>query len=68
MNIIKHQEGKRKRYLKSNGTYGFATAPKIFADYRRYIKDDHGNSVIDKTYDYQKEISKQLTILANNSI
>lgn len=68
MNIIKHHEGKRQRYLKSNGTYGFATAPKIFADYRRYIKDDHGNSVIDKTYDYQKEISKQLTILANNSI
>lgn len=68
MNIIKHQEGKRKRYLKSNGMYGFATAPKIFADYRRYIKDDHGNSVIDQTYDYQKEISKQLTILENNSI
>ena len=68
MNIIKHKEGRRKRYLKSNGTYGFTTVPKIFADYRRYIKDDHGNSVIDKTYDYQKEISKQLTILANNSI
>ena len=68
MNILKHQEGKRKRYVKSNGTYGFATAPKIFADYRRYAKDTNGNSVIDKTYDYQREISKQLTILENNSI
>lgn len=68
MNIIKHQEGQRKRYVKSNGTYGFATAPKIFADYRRYAKDTNGNSVIDKSYDYQEEISKQLTILENNSI
>ena len=68
MNIIKHQEGKRKRYLKSNGTYGFATAPKIFSDYRRYTKDTNGNSVIDKSYDYQEEISKQLTIWENNSI
>lgn len=63
MNIIKCQESKRTRYMKSNGEYGFVTAPKIFADYKRYIKDESGNSKIDIDYDYEKEIKKQLDIL-----
>lgn len=67
MNIIKHQEGKRSRYTKSNGQYGFVTAPKIFADYKRYIKDEHSNSKIDCHYDYKYEIQKQLEILDTNS-
>lgn len=67
MNIIKHQEGKRSRYTKSNGQYGFVTAPKVFADYKRYIKDEHGNSKIDENYDYKREIQKQLEILDINS-
>lgn len=67
MNIIKHQEGKRLRYIKSNGEYGFVTAPKIFADYKRYVKDEHGNSKIDCNYDYKYEIQKQLETLDTNS-
>ena len=66
MNIIKYQEGKRKRYKKSNGEYGFITAPKVFADYRRYIKDKNGRMIIDQSYDYKNEISKQIDILNMN--
>ena len=63
MNIIKYQEVKRKRYEKSNGEYGFITSPKVFADYRRYIKDMNGNVVIDTEYDCESEIIKQIEIL-----
>lgn len=63
MNIIKYQEGKRKRYEKSNGEYGFITSPKVFTDYRRYIKDKNGNVVIDTEYDCKSEIAKQIEIL-----
>lgn len=66
MDIIKWQEGKRKRYEKSNGEYGFITSPKVFADYRRYIKDKNGNSVIDAEYDCKFEIAKQIEILNMN--
>lgn len=63
MKIINHKEGKRTRYIKSNGKFGFSTAPKIFADYKRYIKDEHGNSKLDETYDYKSEIEKQILIM-----
>lgn len=63
MDIIKYQEGKRKRYEKSNGEYGFITTPKVFADYKRYIKDKNGNIVLDIGYDYKAEIAKQIEIL-----
>lgn len=66
MNIIKHQEGKRTRYLKSDGNFGFVTAPKIFADYRHFNKDQYGNPKIDKDYSFEKEIQKQLEILERN--
>lgn len=66
MDIIKFQEGKRKRYEKSNGEYGFITAPKIFVDYKRYLKDENGNSVLDAKYDYKSEITKQIEILNTN--
>ena len=66
MNIIKYQEGKRKRYKKSNGEYGFITAPKVFADARRYIKDNNGNIILDDEYDYESEIAKQIEILNTN--
>ncbi len=66
MNIVKHQEGKRTRYIKSTGKYGFVTSPKIFADYKRYAKDERGNSKINSNYDYRREISKQLEILSTN--
>lgn len=63
MNIIKHQEGKRTRYIKPDGNYGFKTAPKVFADYQKYIKCENGNSMIDVNYHYEIEIEKQLKIL-----
>lgn len=66
MDIIKYQEGKRKRYEKSNGEYGFITAPKIFADYKRYIKDNNGNISLDSNYNYIHEINKQIEILNEN--
>ena len=68
MYIIKYQEGKRKRYEKSNGEYGFITSPKVFADVRRYIKDDNGNIMLDDEYDYESEIAKQIEILNTNQV
>lgn len=62
MNIIKWQEGKRTRYTKSDNTYGFITAPKIFVDYKRYVKNENGEIVLDKNYLYHDEIRKQLEI------
>lgn len=66
MDIIKNKEGKRTRYKKTNDSYGFITAPKIFADYKKYIKDEHGNSKVDLNYDYKNEIQKQIQILEKN--
>ena len=63
MNIVKHKEGKRTRYTKSDGNFGFLTAPKIFADYRHFIKDEYGNPKLDSDYDFEKEIQKQIEIL-----
>jgi len=63
MDIIKFQEGKRIRYKKQDDKYGFLTTPKVFADYRHFIKDDSGNQIIDTNYDYRAEIQKQLNIL-----
>ena len=63
MNIIKFQEGKRIRYKKQDDKYGFLTTPKVFADYRHFVKNDKGNQVIDSAYDYKAEIQKQLNIL-----
>lgn len=66
MNIIKYQEGKRTRYRKTDGSYGFITAPKVFADYKKFIKDEFGNSKLDENYDYKIEIKKQIELLAAN--
>ena len=63
MNIIKFQEGKRIRYKKQDGKYGFLTTPKVFADYKRFTKAEKGNRNIDVNYDYRVEIQKQLDIL-----
>ena len=66
MNIIKYQEGKRISYKKQEDKYGFLTTPKVFADYRHYVKDEKGNQIIDIDYDYKHEIQKQLEILEQN--
>lgn len=63
MNIIKFQEGKRIRYTKQDDKYGFLTTPKVFADYRHFVKDEKGNQILDSNYDYKAEIQKQLDIL-----
>ncbi len=67
MNIVKYQEGKRIRYKKQEDKYGFLTTPKVFADYKHYVKDEHGSSKLDSNYDYRNEISKQLEILNKSS-
>lgn len=67
MNIIAHQEGRRTRYSKSDGSFGFNTAPKVFADYRKFIRDEHGNTKLDDSYDFKYEIQKQIEILNANS-
>lgn len=68
MNIIKYQEGKRIRYKKEDDKYGFITTPKVFADYRHYMKDENGDQIFDANYDFTNEIQKQLEILESNQI
>lgn len=68
MDIVKHQEGKRIRYKKHDDKYRFLTTPKVFADYRHYIKDENRNHKIDTKYEYLREIEKQLEILENNQV
>ena len=66
MDIVKSQEGKRIRYKKQEDKYGFLTTPKVFADYKHYLKSERGNQKIDIDYDYKNEIQKQLEILDQN--
>ena len=63
MNIIKFQEGKRIRYKKQDDKYGFLTTPKVFADYRHFVKDEKGNQILNSNYDDKAEMQKQLDIL-----
>ncbi len=64
LKIVKCVEIKRSRYEKDDGSYGFITAPKVFADYRRFIKDESGNVRLDENYDHVSEIMQQLEILS----
>lgn len=66
MDIIKYQEGKRIRYKKGEDKYGFLTTPKVFADYKRFTKDEKGNQILDVNYNFANEIQKQLEILETN--
>lgn len=66
MNIMKFAECKRERYQK-DGKCNFLTAPKIFADYRYFIKDNNGNIILDQEYNYMSEIQKQMNILNPDS-
>ena len=67
MNIVKCQECKRERYKDGDGKYGFLTTPKVFADYRHFIKDQYGNNIVDQKYDYLSEIQRQMIILREDS-
>ena len=59
MRIIKNYPMKREKYI-VDGKEQFLTTPKIFADYRRYTRDDLGNQILDVNYDPTKEIEMQL--------
>lgn len=60
MNIIKFHDMKRIKYNDLNGNIKFITPPKIFTDYRRYIKSPTGEVILDNEYNYNAEIVKQL--------
>lgn len=66
LKIVKCQPMKREQYIK-NGEKRFLTTPKVFADYRHFIHDEHGQR-IDKEYSPDKEIKKQIELLENNKI
>lgn len=66
MNIIKCAEYKRQRYKGEENSYSFITMPKIFVDYRRYVKDNDNNIRLDRSYDYREEIQKQIIALQKN--
>lgn len=66
LKIIKCHPLKRKLYKDKNGNENFKTTPKIFVDYRRFIKIDGEKPIIDSSYNYEKEIQKQIKILENN--
>lgn len=68
MNIIKFHKMKRARYRNVNTDIKFSTTPKIFTDYRRYIKDSNGVSIPDTEYDYNTEISKQIKLMQKENI
>lgn len=68
MNIIKYHKMKRTRYKDVNTDIKFSTTPKIFTDYRRYIKDSNGVSVPDTEYDYSAEIIKQIELMRKENI
>lgn len=65
MNIIKHQDSKRKKY-EHNGKTIYITTPKVFADYRKFKRTDSVNQIIDAEYDYKEEINKQIQIMSNS--
>lgn len=64
--IIKCQPMKREKYIK-DGKEKYLTTPKVFADYRHFINDEHGQR-IDDNYDPCEEIRKQIEILENNKL
>lgn len=63
MDIVKFHKMKRTKYKDSNADVKFSTTPKIFADYRHYIKDFNGASIVDANYDYKAEIQKQIELM-----
>ena len=66
LKIVKCQHMKREKYIK-NGKEKYATTPKVFADYRHFINDEHGQR-IDNKYEPCEEIKKQIEILENNKL
>lgn len=65
LNIVKYEEMKRNRYVDRENNIYFSTTPKVFADYKVYTRENHGDHAIDKTYSWKDEIEKQVSILEN---
>lgn len=63
MRMLKIHDTKRIRYMDSNNKIRFSTPPKIFADYRRFIKSLSGEVILDNEYDCNTEINKQLELM-----
>ena len=55
----------RELYIDRNGKERFATTPKVFADYRHFVKDTNGNQKLDSEYDCKIEIEKQIKEMKN---
>ena len=66
LKIVKCQPMKREKHIK-DGKEKYTTTPKVFADYRHFITDEHGQR-IDNKYDPCEEIKKQIEILENNKL
>ena len=67
LKIIKSQPMKRQSYMKGEKKK-FVTTPKVFADYRHFVKDVNGNQSIDSKYNPDEEIHKQIRLLENSKI
>lgn len=65
LEIVKSVALPRELYIDRNGKERFATTPKVFADYRHFVKDTNGNQRLDSEYDYKIEIEKQIKEMKN---
>lgn len=65
MDIMKFQKMQHTMYKDTNGETRFNTTPKVFADYRHFIKTDDGSSIFDIEYDYNIEITNQIKSINN---
>lgn len=63
LKIIKSVPCKRIKYITYEGQEKHFTSPKVFTDYRRYVKDENGTSVIDIHHNPDVEIAKQIELL-----
>lgn len=65
MNIISYKPMYRKSFIDNAGKRHYKTTPKVFADYKHYVKNSIGNNYIDPDYNPEEEINKQIKILEN---
>lgn len=65
MNIISYKPMYRKSFIDNAGKKHYKTTPKVFADYKHYVKNSIGNNYIDPDYNPEEEINKQIKILEN---
>lgn len=65
MNIISYKPMYRKSFIDNAGKRHYKTTPKVFADYKHYVKNSIGNNYIDPDYNSEEEINKQIKILEN---